>query len=356
MTLEVGNNQGTDSTVAVTAPEKTASTPPPQATQPAAASGGKSTKGKTTPPPAATADTGNQGDGLEKPEVPAYKPNLNYKVAGQEKLFDEFLHGVVKDEETEKKLRKLYEDAEGTAFMKQDRQRVLDAFNKVYPEYQEQQQKLERLGGFIQDGNLAAFQRETNISDTMILKRAQQILQHMENPQLKAQEDKEYSHLESMQSMQQQNQRLLAQVVQVRRNELDLIMEQPQVAAAAQAFNQRKGNPEAFKQEIIDRGSMYWNVYGQDKSAQELVSELLGFMGIAQGGSQAQPQVFSQTAEVATGGEAPAQGTRVVPPKKPVVPNLAGKGTSPVKKPITSLDGLRERARELAAQQAQGAG
>lgn len=344
--MEVQANEGTQqsSTPApASAPESVAKAP--------SASPSPSTQGKqsTKAPEVKATDTGNQGDGIDNKIVPpAFKPNLKYKVGGSEKQFDEFLHAVIKDEETEKKIRKLYEDAEGVNFMKQDRQRVLEAFNEIYPQHQELTQRVSRLQGFLDEGNFGAFQREVGIPNEAILRRAQQILAAMENPALKSQEDKEYSQLESMQTVQSENQRLINQVAQARATELDMVLSRPEVLTVAEAFDAKMGQIGAFKREVINRGSMYSQFYKVDKSAKELVDEMLGFMGVTGAAPQGQPQVLAENYDAAPGHEkAQVQGTVVVPPKKPAIPNITGKGTSPVKKTFTSLDQLKEHARNF---------
>jgi hypothetical protein len=306
--------------------------------------------------PASTGPTSAASHGgsppISDPTAPiAYKPNLKFKFrvgdAQKESEFDPFMADVIKDEATEKMVRDLYERAHGINSVKDERKRYQDAYNELAPQHQELSTRVERLQGYIDNENIAAFQRETGIRDEVILKRAQQILAKMENPALKQQEDSDFARDQGMVEAQTQNQMLMQQVVQARTFELNTVMSRPDVQEAVLAFDTKMG-PGAFRREIINRGSMYANAYQVDKSADELVREIMGFMGPQ--GQGTPPVIPAQPVVNAQGdGNSQEQGTRIVPPKKPVVPNLTGKGTSPVKKTIKSLDDLRQVSKEFAA-------
>ena len=333
--------------------ERSSSSPAPVATPAASAPSTPapaSAAAKTAAPADKTAATGAASHGsppVVDPTAPVtFKPNLKFKVLGQEKEFDPFMADVIKDEATEKAVRDLYERAHGIESIKADRKKYQEAYSELAPQHERLTGTFERLQGYIHEGNLAALQRETDITDTMILKRAQDILKQMENPALKQQEDAEFERQQSTFELKGQNQQLLNQVVQARTFELNTVLSRPDVQSVVGAFDAKHGNG-AFSREVINRGSMYANIHGVDKSAQELVTEIMGFIGQP---SQSQAPAIQQPPVVLSPeGNSEPQGTRVVPPKKPVVPNFAGKGTSPVKKTVTSIEDLKARAKELAA-------
>lgn len=65
---------------------------------------------------------GNITDGTDSKEgEPEYSPSFKYSVLDEEREFDPIFHGVVKDKDTEEKIRDLYTRAEGLHSVKQDR-------------------------------------------------------------------------------------------------------------------------------------------------------------------------------------------------------------------------------------------
>lgn len=317
----------------VTAPPAGASAAPPSGAQ----APGTGAQGAVTPPPFTLNSKFNFMDA---------------KGAKAEAEFDEWIRGAIKDPDTEKKARELYEKAHGIEFVKSERKRYMDDFNATNSKLHEATTRAERLDGFLSSGNLAAFQRETNLPDSAILIRARQILDMMKNPELKAKEDQEYSQTSQMGQLQTQNQQLLQQVGQARLFELNTVLDRPDVAQIVSNYDAKVGKPGAFRTEVINRGLMYHEVYKVDKSPNDIVAEMLGFMGVAQPQTQngvAQPPV--QTPPEANGQQVvTSEGVRVLPPKKPTVPNISGKGTSPVKKAWGSFDEIREHGRKLAQQ------
>jgi hypothetical protein len=272
---------------------------------------------------------------------------------GQQKEFDPFFHNVIKDAETEKKVRELHEKAYGIDFVKTERKKYADELQTVKPQFEQLSSRVEELDGYLAQGNLAAFQRATGLEDKHILVRAKQIIDAMENPNLRSQEEAEFANQQQLREMGSQNKQLLAQVGQARLFELRSILQRPNVSSIAQAYDARVGAPGSFEREVINRGAMHYQLNKVDKSAEELVNEILGFMGANPGGGMQQqianPTEGEQTQNQPEAQAAPQQqGTRVVPPKKPTIPNITGRGTSPVKKAINSIDDLRQRGKELA--------
>jgi len=321
-----------------------------QTSAPESASGKGAATSVTTPASGGATSHGQPPTGTDASQAAAvaaaFNPNLKFKVLGQEKEFDPFMKDVIKDEATEKAVRELYEKAHGLDSVKADRKKYLDAYNELLPAHQELSTRVERLEGYLQEGNLAAFQREAGISDTSILKRAQQILSAMENPALKEQEEAEFERQQQQFELLGQNRNLMGQVARARSFELNSVLSRSDVQPAVAAFDAQHGQG-SFAQEIINRGAMYWHTsQGKvDKSAEELVMEVMKFMG--QAAQQTQAPVLQQARE--EGSPPEAQGTKVVPPKKPVIPNITGKGTSPVKKTFSSIAEIRQHAKDIAA-------
>ena len=141
-----------------------------------------------------------------------------------------------------------------------------------------------------------------------------------------------------MAALEMQNQQLTQNfqtfAVQQRENELTSILSRPDISEVVNSFDQRAGQPGAFRAEVIKRGQFYAYQSNQDVPPQQLVDELVSLVGMPQGTQQSAP---TQTQPQA---QAP----------KPVLPNVAGKGTSPVKRIAKSTDDLRQLAAQMATQ------
>jgi hypothetical protein len=86
----------------------------------------------------------------------------------------------------------------------------------------------------------------------------------------------------------------------------------------------------AVRNEVIKRGQYYWHAYQQDVPVDQVVSEVLNLVGM----QQQQQQQMQQAA----------------PQPKPKLPNITGKGSSPVKAVPRNLDDLRKLASRMGAE------
>jgi hypothetical protein len=75
-------------------------------------------------------------------EVDEYTPNLTYKVHGTEKEFDDQFRDLVKDRETEQRLRELYEKSEGLDIYKSK----VSKYEEESKSYREKLEEYERQG------------------------------------------------------------------------------------------------------------------------------------------------------------------------------------------------------------------
>ena len=117
------------------------------------------------------------------------------------------------------------------------------------------------------------------------------------------------------------------------------------MAQAAQELDQRFGRLGVLRNELINRGK-YYGAQGTDKSAEELLTEVMNFAGVQLGG---QPAPVQQNTQGGGGQPSPAR-TGPVPQNRGTMSNLKGSGRSPARKVIRSRKDLKERAAQLEAQ------
>jgi hypothetical protein len=277
-----------------------------------------------------------------EPAAAPFVPKTEFMVRGQKKTVDEWMLPIIKDEATQKKVIELYEKAHGIDHVKSERKQYQEELTETRSSFEKLNRQVDRVTGYLQNNDFASFQRELNIPNEMILLRAKAILDMRDNPHLAAAEDNAYQGNQRQVELAEENERLqqgyMRTVVAQRTQELNLAMQRPDVSSVSQAFDARAGRPGAFMDEVVKRGQFYAH-QGVDKGVDEVLGEILQILG------GTQPQAPAAIAPLAPAAAAP-QTPVVAPKEKPVIPNLQGRGGSPVQKTIGSLKELREVARE----------
>jgi hypothetical protein len=286
-----------------------------------------------------------QGEAAGGTPPPTYTPNFKFRYAKPgatneqvEGEFDDFLKPVVKDAETEKKIREIYAKAHGLEFVQADR----DRFKPYAEKYDTLVGNLQRVTSFAQKGDFQSFFDALQIPEKSILQYALERVQyHKLDPQQRAQLDEQRQQSQRASALELQNQQLQQNLqhfaVQQRTVDLDQELARPDISATIQNFDTRVGKPGAFKKLVIERGQNIYFNQGVDMPPGQVVMDVLNMIGAPATPGQAAP------GRGAGGAQTPA-------PKPPVLPNVSGKGSSPVKTVYKSTDALRQRAAELAAQ------
>jgi hypothetical protein len=279
-------------------------------------------------------------EGVAEESEPSYEPNYHFKVRDEERSFDEWMQPFIKDSETESRVRELYEKAHGLEYVKNDRQYLRDQLQQTSDElgqFNTVKEELARVGQYIKSNDLESFFQQFNLSDEQIYQYAVNKLQMQENPEQKAAYDQQRETQARQWDLESQNRNYQTQLenlaVQQRSFELDSVLNRPEVSTVAQDFDARMGRQGAFRDEIINRGQLYFHTTGQDVSAERVVTDVMNLLGSTPG----------QQAQVAT----PQQGAAAHQAKPPVIPNIRGQGTSPVKKIPRSIADLRQLGQSM---------
>jgi len=287
---------------------------------------------------AAVDTTTNLSETPEAPVPEAYQPNFKFKVLDKEHEIDEILRPVIKDAETEKKIRELHEKAYGLDSVKQDRQTLKSQLGEANERISRTDSALETLNGYVSSGDMESFFSALKIPNDKVLAYAVDLVKRQQDPNYAAQVERSRAEKFDRESYVTQNQQLMASnqqlAVQQRTLELDVHLQRPEVSSVIQAFDAGMGNPGAFKQQVIRIGQAFASS-GKDISVNEAVEEALRVIKAANP-NIGQPQ-------------SPQPGVQVVQPsQKPTIPIVQGRGTSPVKSTYKSIDDLKRRAREIA--------
>jgi hypothetical protein len=288
----------------------------------------------------------------ETPEVPQYTPNFKFKYTGgldpvtqkplqQEKEFDDFLRASIKDAESEKKVRELYEKAYGLDFVKPN----YEDYKKKYPELE---QKYSQLDGTVNeildlrdrgikgdDAALEACLEQMRIPEEAIAKWMLAKIKKMELPPEQQQvynqfEETRKRNLVLERQFQELEGRTQSQAVHARTVELETGLQKPEVSSFVRAFDNARKEPGAFRKEVQERGLYEWKVNGKDISAEEAISLVMSrYQGLVT------PQAAVNAPEVSN-------------EPLPVIPRVKGKAVSATGKQVRSIEDIKKKYSEIA--------
>jgi hypothetical protein len=273
------------------------------------------------------------------PQPSPYTPNYKYKILGKEQEFDEFLRGAVKDAETEEKVRSLYTKANGLEHMKGQYLKTRETLQSKDKELGSISSQLQEIAQYRDKKDFGNVFKGLNIKPDDVLEWA---VQHAERMQLPPEQRQLYEAQESAQDqlrqVQQQNQWLQeqynSQVANTRQMELNQSMADSQISEFANTYDQRTGQEGAFQMEVVRRGALHYQMTGQDLPPAEVVKQTLFALGWQ--GQQGQNHGSNVT-----------QMPRQASGRPPIIPHVAGKSASPVRKSPKSLDEMRALAKSM---------
>lgn len=280
-------------------------------------------------------------------EKPAYVPNYKLKVYDEEKeLEDKFLKDLIKDAESEKKVKEIAQKYLGFDVAKSKHERVgteYETYKKnaepIINYYSEATKLLKKndLDGFFDLINVPfeqIAQYAVRKAEEMNLPNEQRM--HIEN-QRQIQKQKEY--LESQNQALQEQQ--YAQLSEFRNQELGWVMQRPEVSAVVSAFDAKRGAG-AFRQMVIQTGLAHAAATNgrEDLSADQAVRKVLDMIG---------PFVQPNTIAGTTQGTVGVGSNQLIQQNgaPPIIPNVSSKGSSPVKKQVRSIEDLKKRREEM---------
>jgi len=269
----------------------------------------------------------------------AYVPNYKYKAALQEKELDPFFHSLIKDQDSEKKVKDLFTKVDAFDFIKGKKEQIEGQFTSLMGDYDSISGQVTKFNESVKNNDLSSAFRLSGINKDQVFKWAQQQLALMEMPPEQRQQYEQFEQTklqkseleERVTSLQSQYE---TQATQARVMQLDFALSRPEVAQFAQAWD-TNGEAGSFKTFVIDEAKKIFYETQQDLSPEQVISHVMKrfgrFFNTGETVSQS-PQVINQA-----NGQQP----------KPVIPNIMGKAASPIKKAPRSLDDLKKMARAL---------
>jgi hypothetical protein len=280
------------------------------------------------------------GDTAATPAAPAYTPNYKYKAALQEKELDEFWRPLVKDSDSEKKVKDLFSRVDAFDFVKTKRDEIEKQLESVSNDYGQVTQTVQRFNQSVKGGDLSSAFRLAGISRDQIFKWTQQQLALMEMPPEQRQQFEQYENAQSQkteleQQVSQLQQQYEHQAVQSRTMQLDQALMKPEVSSFAQVWDTNSGQPGAFRAFVVEEAKKVYYESQQDLSPDQAIASVMQrfgkFLNVGDSTAPASQAPSIQAAQAA----------------KPVIPHIGGKAASPIKKVPRSLDDLKKLAKSL---------
>jgi len=307
------------------------------------------TETATTPESISDDTTSEDLEGSTKPEVvtPEYKPNFKFKAFGKEHEVEEFWRPLIKDPESEKKVNDVFTKAYAFDDLKTRHEGTQQEFTEVYNEYTALDRDVRRVTSFLNNGDLDNFFKAINLDAAKVYDWVEQKIE-MDNlpPAQKHALESQALERQRVYDLQLEKNELQEQyqhqAVQARTMQLEMVLNRPEVSQVASAWDSRAGELGAFRRQIVEEAQRAWYVDKQDISAEQAAQRVLTKYGkmVETGGIPSQAGM-PQAPHVSTPGPQVQN--------KPVIPAVQGRGTSPIKKSPTSIEDLKQMAKDLGA-------
>ncbi len=269
-------------------------------------------------------------------ETPAFQPNFKYKVDRAEKEIPEMYRALIKDADTEKQVRELFEKTDGFEAIKPRHQQLREKFEEVNQQHTHLTESLDDLRADYQRGDFDSFFAKLEIPqekivDWLVSKVEYEKLPVDQRRILDRNRDADRRAYETERQASQREEMYMGELTRARAYALDVALDRGPAQTAAQAYDARNGEG-SFRNLVIERGEMAWyRSKGQtDLSPEQAIQEALKVIGHD---------------ESAAPGQGAAQSTGNQPAARAAtIPNLGGKSSSPVKPKVQTLDDLKKLA------------
>ena len=295
------------------------------------------------------------------PTEEAYKPNVKYKVMDKEFEIPKQFHSLMKDAESEKMVRELYEKAGGLDVVKTKLADTRTERDKFQQESTQIKASIDGLRSVyqsaMQTGNLLkldTFFERLKIPEQVIMQYALAKVNFAELPaeqrqliQSQMQSEKQAEMLATQN--QQYQQQVAAQMQATKAVQMEAALARADISPIAEAFDTRQGKPGAFREIVRQHGEYRWN-QGTDLTPDQAAQEVIRIYGL-QAVANAQSAVAPQGNQTDASGQ--PSGKKVVQRTTATIPNIQGRsGASPLKGKPKSIEDLKTLAKHAAEQSA----
>jgi len=321
--------------------QDTATSQSTESTNSGASSETSSTQQASSAPSGVTEGMNNTANAAQVPQTPAYTPNYKFKAYEKEYEVDELFRPLIKDADTEAKIKALHSKAYALDPMKEKLEGTRREFDGFKGTVEPKIRAYDQFNKILENKDWDTFFKKLGVPNEEIFSYVEKQLalmnaapdqraEYERNMQLRQQAYAQEEQIRQYETAYQQ------QALQARHMQLDSLMSRPEVQKYAGAWDERAGNIGAFRQLVVDEAAAAFLATGQDWSAEQAVQHVVNKYGKVVAGLGGQPtQAYGGQQQTAPQG-AP-----------PVIPHVAGRGTSPIKKVPKSLDDIKKLVSEL---------
>lgn len=276
-------------------------------------------------------------------QAPQFQPDWKFKVKDKEFEIDEWARPLAKDEETYKKLKRVWERHHGLDEVVGSRDQLkkqLEQFEPVKKEYETITKRLNEISHYYNKGDFDSFFEALQIPYDTIFNYVKQKHQMSQLPQeVQHQLEKSRQAEREAYNYKQQLDELSQSQDQLRQQQqsqyIDSVI-QSKAGDVAQKYNELMGHPDSFKAFVVLKGQAMFQTLGQHAPVDQVVEA-------------AKNDIAKLFGNVAPANPAP-QSAAPVPgeqPKPPVIPAVRAGSQSPVRQPPKSLDDLKKLAQQF---------
>lgn len=292
-----------------------------------------------------------------------FKPNFKLKVMDKEMEIPEEFRSLIKDKESEKQVREIFEKAYGLDHAKPKHIQTQKELQEVRVQHQQVATRMQTW-----EANLGKLTKAAESSDPIefeqflsfwkipkekLYEHTARLLQYDElDPATRAAEDQRKQEILRGRQAQEQLQAVQgqasSQAVQMRLGQVDQLITRPDISQVAREYDARRGNAPTFKELVVERGQLAASRRGVDLSAEEAIREVMSLLGYEEAEESETP-----AASQAPQGQQPqapitTQPAAQRPKSLPTLPTVgAGNGTAPVKKAPNSIADLKRMRSEM---------
>lgn len=278
-------------------------------------------------------------ESAEPAEQPEWTPSYKYIFKGEEKEIDDpYFKSIIKDQESERKVRDLYERAQNMVTYKEKMAELEPKYQQINQKYSQLDGTIKKLAQYYDQDEMDLFIKTLGVDKNKLIQWVAKDLQYSMLPedQKKLYDEKRtYKHqtMEMEEKLNYYKQKDEMEAVAARSFQLDNELGRADIQSVASQYDSIYGNG-SFKQEVIRAGQFEWLTRGQDLSAADAVQ--IAFQ-------KAKPIVDRLQ----------GVGTNLQPsaPKPRIITNVAGNSSmSPSKARPRNLDELRAMAKQAASE------
>jgi len=287
-----------------------------------------------------------------KPVAPVYQPNFKFKAFGKEHEIEEIYRGLIKDKDTEEKIRKLHEKAFAMEPFQNESKKFKTELEQFKAQTEPNMRAMNHFNNLLKNKDWDNFFGGLKVPEEEIFNWVQKRLDLRAMPAEQRAEferqaqirQQNYQYENELSETQQQYQQL---ATETRSMQLDNVLARQEIQSQADQIDRAYGQPGAFRNLVIEEAMNHYHRTQQDlpadQAVQMTVQKYSRFLAAQNQSVVAPPSMQVQAA-------AP-QGT--TQGQAPIIPHVGGSARSPVKKSPRSLDDVKKLAKEAAAREQQ---